>query len=87
MAERAIFRIPGLGSTAEQRKRAEQHRRRDLRIAIRQLERAQLYLVALYSLDLGDGLADQAVDNLVRGVRGLRRSLIQSKLRQQRALD
>ena len=81
MAERALFRIRGLGSTAEQRKRAEQHRRRDLRIAIRQLERAELYLVALYSLDLGDGGVDQAVDNLVRDVRGVRQGLIQTKLR------
>lgn len=87
MAERALFRIPGLGSTAEQRKRAEQHRRRDLRIAIRQLERAELYLVALYSLDIGDGGVEQAVDDLVQDVRGLRQDLIRSKLRQQTAPD
>ena len=34
--------------------RADAHRQRNLRIAIRQLERAELYLVALYSLDLDD---------------------------------
>lgn len=87
MAERAIFRIPRLGPTAEERKRAAQHLRRDLRIAIRQLERAELYLVALYSLDLGDIGVDQCLDGLVRDIRGLRQALIQTRLRQPTALE
>ena len=79
MAEHAL-RIPRVGPTAEQRKRQEQHHRRNLRIAIRQLERAELYLVALYSLDLNDRAAEASVDDLIGRMRSLQRSLLQSKL-------
>ena len=84
MAERALSRIPHLGPTASE---PSSVRVADLWMAIRQLERAELYRAALSSLDLGDKGVDQAVDDLVRDVRGLRQGLIQSKLRQQTALD
>jgi hypothetical protein len=69
------------GSAAGTRSaRQDPHRRRNLRIAIRQLERAELYLVAFYSLDLGDEGIEGAVDDLVRDVRGLRQHLVRSRL-------
>jgi len=80
MAEHALFRIPKVGPTAEQRKRQDQHHRRNLRIAIRQLERAELYLVALYSLELDDRAAEASVDDLVGRLRSLQRYLVQLKL-------
>ena len=79
MAENAL-RIARVEPTAEQRKRQDQYRRRNLRIAIRQLERAELYLVALYSLDLNDRAAEASVDDLIGRMRSLQRSLLQSKL-------
>ena len=60
--------------------RQDSHRRRNLRIAIRQLERAELYLVALHSVDLGDEGIEGAVDDLVRDVRGLRQHLVRNRL-------
>jgi hypothetical protein len=80
MAEHALFRIRGAEPTAEQRKRQDQHRRRNLRIAIRQLERAELYLVALYSLELDDRAAEASADDLVGRIRSLQRYLVQLKL-------
>jgi hypothetical protein len=80
MAEHALFRIPRVGPTAEPRKREDQQRRRNLRIAIRQLERAELYLVALYSLELDDRAAEESVDELIGQMRSLQRYLLQLKL-------
>jgi len=80
MAEHALFRIPKVGPAAEQRQRQDQHHRRNLRIAIRQLERAELYLVALYSLELDDRAAEASVDDLVGRLRSLQRYLVQLKL-------
>jgi hypothetical protein len=79
MAEHALFRIPKVGPTAEQRKRQDQQHRRNLRIAIRQLERAELYLVALYSLELDDREAEASVDDLVGRLRSLKRYLLELK--------
>jgi hypothetical protein len=79
MAEHALFRIPR-ESTAQERKRQDQLHRRNLRIAIRQLERAELYLVALYSLELDDRDVDASVDDLIGRMRSLQRYLLQSKL-------
>ena len=62
-------------------KRSDPRRRRNLRIAIRQLERAELYLVALYSLDLGEEGVEAAVDDVIRDLRGLRQHLVRSKLK------
>lgn len=61
-------------------KDAGQHRRRDLRIAIRQLDRAELYVVALTSLELDDERAENGIEDLTRRVRSLRHYLIQQKL-------
>jgi hypothetical protein len=80
MAHQTLFRVPGLGPTAEQRRRDDQQRRRNLRIAIRQLERAELYLVALYSLGLEDHDAEASVDDLLGRLRALERHLLQIKL-------
>ena len=49
--------------------------RRDLRIAIRQLERAELYVAAVLSLDLGDERAEESAEALIENVRELRRYL------------
>lgn len=66
--------------TSPSAKREEQALRRNLRIAIKQLERAELYLVALYSLDLGEEGVQGVVDDLVRDVRGLRQHLVRTRL-------
>jgi len=62
-------------------KPSDPHRRRNLRIAIRQLERAELYLVALYSLDLAEEGVEEAVDDVVRDLRGLRQHLVRTRLK------
>jgi len=67
----------GLGGDS---KRADAYRRRNLRIAIRQLERAELYLVALYSLDVDDFDAETDVDDLLSNLRSLHRRLLRLKL-------
>jgi hypothetical protein len=45
------------------------------------LERAELYLVALYSLDLADDGVEGALDDLIRDLRGLRQHLVRIKLK------
>lgn len=80
MAEKAVGRVRLLAGTAEQRKRAAQQRRRDLRIGIRQLERAERYVVALYSMDIGEDGVGGALDDLIRDLRGLREHLIRKRL-------
>jgi len=75
MAEPAIFRMPRLAPTAEQRRREQQYRRKNLRIAIRQLERAELYVAALESLDLDDREVDTTVRAIVEHIRSLGRYL------------
>ena len=77
MAYETLTRLPGLGATAGARRRDDQQRRRNLRIAIRQLERAELYMVALYSLSLDDPDAEAAVDDLLGRLRSLERYLVQ----------
>jgi hypothetical protein len=79
MAERALLRIGRPGPTAEQRKREEQYHRKNLRIAIRQLERAELYLVAVDSLDLEDREAKRSAREIVEHLRGLRRYLLDKR--------
>jgi hypothetical protein len=75
MADSAQFQFDGLVRKANHRDHAEEQRRRNLRIALRQLERAELYLVALYSLDVADANVEGSADELLRGVRGLQRYL------------
>lgn len=64
---------------AEDRVRASQYRKRNLRIAIRQLERAELYIEALNSLDVDDEVAEESVARLGEDLRGLRRYLLARK--------
>jgi hypothetical protein len=80
MAEHALFRMPRVGATVEQRKREDQRRRRNLRVAVRQLERAELYVVALHSLNLEDREAEASVDDLLGRLRSLQRYLFQLKV-------
>lgn len=79
MADRALFRMPAT-STVEGARRQDQEQRRNLRIAIRQLERAELYLVALYSLNLDDSEAEVSLDDIIRRVRSLRRTFAQRRV-------
>jgi hypothetical protein len=72
--------MPRVAPTAEQRKREDQRRRRDLRTAVRQLERAELYVVALHSLNLEDREAKAGVDDLLGRLRSLERYLFQLKV-------
>lgn len=48
--------------------------RRDLRIAIRQLDRAELYIGAARSVDLGDDL-DRRLDDLIDNLDAVRHEL------------
>ncbi len=50
----------------------EQYRRKNLRIAIRQLARAELQLAAVDSLDIEDDEAARKVREIVEHLRGLR---------------
>jgi hypothetical protein len=77
MAQQSLFHRAG--PTEEQRRRDDQQHRRNLRIAIRQLERAELYLVALYSLDIAGEGVEERVDDLIRDLRGLRQDLARLK--------
>lgn len=81
MAHQPMLRVFGRGAPSdEQRRRHDQLRRRNLRIAIRQLERAELYIVALYSLNLEDREAEAHVDDLLGRMRSLRQYLLELKL-------
>jgi hypothetical protein len=79
MAQQPLFRIEHSGPTAEQRKRGDQYLRKNLRIAIRQLERAELYLNAVEAMDLGDHQVDNHVREIVGQLRGLRRYLAERR--------
>jgi len=59
--------------------RTESEQRRVLRIAVRQLERADLYLAAVCALELPE--AEAAIDAVRDDVEGLRRQLIDSRAR------
>ena len=80
MADRALFGTAPARPTAEQQRLEDREQRRNLRIAIRQLERAELYLVALYSLDLAVPEAEASVDDIVQRIRSLQRSLVQRRV-------
>ncbi len=64
---------------AEESVRASQYRKRNLRIAVRQLERAELYIEARSSLDADDEVAEESAARRVGGLRGLRRFLLARK--------
>lgn len=74
MADGVLIPVDGLAK-AYGHGRAGAQRQRSVRMAIRQLERAELYLVPLYSLDIDDRCAEESVDELIRGIRGLRQYL------------
>jgi hypothetical protein len=59
--------------------RTQAERRQVMRIAVRQLERADLYLAAVCALELPE--ADAAIEELRDGVEGLRRQLIDARAR------
>ena len=67
----AIVRLPELRSTNQQRT--------VLRAAIRQLERADLYLAAVSAMDLGEPGAQRALDAVRRDLEGLRRSFLERR--------
>ncbi len=64
---------------AGDQRRASQFRKRSLRIAIRQVERAELYVVALSSLELRDETVDASVEQLLDHLRSLHQHLLQLK--------
>jgi hypothetical protein len=80
MAERSLLRISRTEPAAALRKRDDQDHRRKLRIAIRQLERAELYVVSLQSLNLDEPSVEEGADHLIRELRSLRQYLLHLKL-------
>ena len=56
--------------------RTANERRNVLRAAIRQLERADLYLAAVVAMELDDGQARRTADRLRRDLEWLRRHLV-----------
>ena len=63
----AVLQLPTSRSAAE--------RRQVLRAAIRQLERAEIYLAAVAYMDVNDRQAQRAISQLRADVDGLRRYL------------
>jgi hypothetical protein len=68
----AIVQLPAQRTTGEQRQ--------VLRAAIRQLERAEVYLAAIAYMDIGDREAQRAVNQLRADVESLRRHLSDQRL-------
>ncbi len=63
----AILQMPDRRTTGEQR--------RVLRAAIRQLERAEIYINSVLYMDLGDAAAERAITRLRADLSGLREHL------------
>jgi hypothetical protein len=63
----------------KQERRTESERRTVLRIAVRQLERADLYLAAVCALELPE--AEAAIDSLRDDLEDLRHHLIDARTR------
>jgi hypothetical protein len=61
--------------------RTQGERRQVLRAAIRQLDRAEIYLAAVDAMDMDDREAQRAVRQLEAGLDGLRRYLIELRRR------
>jgi hypothetical protein len=59
--------------------RSENEHRQVLRAALRQLDRAEIYLAAVAYMDLGDAAAARAVTKLRADLRGLHRHLAETK--------
>lgn len=64
----AVVQLPGSRSSSEQRQ--------VLRAAIRQLERAEMYLAAVAAMELGDRAAGRALTQLRRDVDALRHHIM-----------
>ena len=64
----AIVKLPTQRSIGE--------RRQVLRAAVRQLDRAEIYLAAVTCMDLGDQAVDRTLSRLRADLDGLRRHLI-----------
>jgi hypothetical protein len=79
MADKALLGIFGGRSSLLQSRRDEQLMRRNLRIAVRQAERAELYLHALESLDLADDVVTERVADLQQSLRALQTYLIRKR--------
>ena len=60
-------------------RRTESERRKVLRVAIRQLERADLYLAAVACMELGDAAAQLAVRKLRADLEAVREHLAGSR--------
>ena len=69
----AILQMPDSRTANEQR--------RVLRAAIRQLERADIYLASVGYIELGDREAERAIGRLRTDVEGLRRYLSEERTR------
>jgi hypothetical protein len=65
----AVLQLPGTRTASESRQ--------VFRAAVRQLERADLYLAAIGAMDLGDRQAARALNQLRTEVDALRRHLIE----------
>jgi hypothetical protein len=65
----ALLQLPGSRTATENRQA--------LRAAIRQLERADLYLAAVRSMDLGDRPTERALNQLRSDLDALRRHLVE----------
>jgi hypothetical protein len=68
----AIVQLPAQRTSSEQRV--------VLRAAIRQLERAEIYLAAVAFMDIGDREAERSVNQLRTDVESLRRHLSDQRL-------
>jgi hypothetical protein len=69
----AVLQMPAARSANEQRQ--------VLRMAVRQLERADLYLGALMAMELDDRESRRAIDRLRADLEGLRRYLVEARHR------
>ena len=67
----AIIKLPTQRSIGEHRQ--------VLRAAVRQLDRAEIYLAAVTYIDLGDQAVDRTLNGLRADLNGLRRYLIQRR--------
>jgi hypothetical protein len=79
MADKALLEVVAERAPLLRTRRDDQLARRNLRIALRQVERAELYLHALESLDLGDEVVGEMVTDLLRSLRALQSYLIRKR--------
>jgi len=75
--------VGGMGDAIVQlpEQRTEQQRRRVMHAAIRQLERADLYVAAVAYMDLGDAPTERAIERLRMDLSALRGHLSDQRAR------